>query len=179
MTLRERIVRCIEDRKAKNLDRYDRALKTCGHIHINYIIGEEMLKVGERGEYSKHILESDVVQFAKLTGDNNPIHLNEEFAVRTRYGKRIIHGVYVLGLVSTVIGTIMPGIGTIYMAQEVKFCAPAFLGDTLKATVIVDSIVDEVKNIVKLKTEVSNQKGEMVLQGFATVKIPKELDDNC
>ena len=127
------------------------------------------LAVGDKATLSKTITEADVVLYAGLTGDLNPVHIDEEFAKASLFGKRVAHGMLAAGLISAVIGTDLPGVNSIYLGQELKFVAPVFLGDTLTAEVeIVDKRAD--KPIVKLNTTVRNQRGENVIEGSAVIK---------
>lgn len=130
-------------------------------------------QVGERAEFSKTISESDVYLFAGITGDMNPVHVNEVEASQSFAKKRIVHGALVSGMISTVIGMKLPGPGTVYMEQDSKFIRPVFLGDTIKAVVEVLEIMNARKGILKLNTIVTNQNDETVLTGFAVVKIPR------
>lgn len=129
--------------------------------------------VGETAEFSKTISESDVYLFAGITGDMNPVHIDEIEAAQCFTKKRIVHGALVSGMVSTVIGMKLPGPGTIYMEQDSKFIKPVYIGDTVKAAVEVQEILNEKKGILKLNTVVSNQDNETVLTGFAVVMIPR------
>lgn len=128
----------------------------------------EQIAVGERAAFSKTVSESDVYLFAGLCGDFNPLHVDEEFAKKTRFGKRIAHGMLTAGLVSTVIGTALPGRNTVYLSQELRFTAPVFFGDTLTAEVTVLEKL-EAKKILVLDTRVTNQRGQLVLSGQARV----------
>ncbi len=133
-------------------------------------VGNIRYRVGDTAEFSKTISESDVYLFAGITGDMNPVHINELEAVHSFAKKRIVHGALVSGMISTVIGMKLPGPGTIYMEQDSKFVRPVFLGDTIKATVEVQEILNERKGVLKLGTVVFNQNDEIVLNGFAIVK---------
>jgi 3-hydroxybutyryl-CoA dehydratase len=134
----------------------------------------EEIQPGDRSSFSKTIAESDLYQFAGISGDFNPIHVNEEFARKTRFGKRIAHGILTASLVSTVIGTSMPGKNSIYLSQDLKFVAPVFIGDTLTAEVTVLEKV-EAKRILVLDTRVINHEGKTVLTGQAKVmKLPEQ-----
>lgn len=128
----------------------------------------EQIAVGERAAFSKTVSESDVYLFAGLCGDFNPLHVDEEFAKKTRFGQRIAHGMLTAGLVSTVIGTALPGRNTVYLSQELRFTAPVFFGDTLTAEVTVLEKL-EAKKILVLDTRVTNQRGQLVLSGQARV----------
>lgn len=101
--------------------------------------------VGETAEFSKTISESDVYLFAGITGDMNPVHIDEIEAAQCFTKKRIVHGALVSGMVSTVIGMKLPGSGTIYMEQDSKFIKPVYIGDTVKAAVEVQEILNEKK----------------------------------
>jgi 3-hydroxybutyryl-CoA dehydratase len=130
------------------------------------------LQVGDHATYVKKITEKDVGMFAEVSGDFNPVHLDESYASSTMFKKRIAHGGLVSSLFSTVLGTKLPGEGTIYMEQDSRFIRPVYLDDTITATVEVDEI-DEVKGRVRLKTIATNQKGEPVVSGFALVMPPR------
>lgn len=132
------------------------------------------LEVGMQSFISKTIAESDVYLFAGITGDFNSVHINAIEAGNGRFGRRIVHGILVTGFISTVIGTKLPGEGTIYMEQNVRFVNPVFIGDTIKAIVIIDEILNLEKRIIRLKTTVENQEGMIVCDGHAIVKAPKD-----
>ena len=131
------------------------------------------LSVGERSSFSKTIAESDVYLFAGISGDLNPAHINEEYASKTFFKGRIAHGMLVAGFISTVIGCQLPGPGTIYVKQDLRFLAPARFGDTITATVEVLEILED-KNRVILKTTCTNQEGTVILDGQAMVSPPKK-----
>lgn len=126
----------------------------------------DSIQVGDKASFSKTVGEGDVYGFAGITGDFNPVHVNEVFASGTRFKKRIAHGMLSASLISTVIGTKLPGANTIYLSQEVKFTGPVYIGDTLTAEVEVLEKKEE-KRILTLKTTVVNQEGKMVVDGQA------------
>lgn len=130
------------------------------------------LNLGEKAFFQKTITETDVYLYAGITGDLNPAHINEEYAKDTFFKSRIAHGMLTAGLISAVLGMKLPGPGTIYMGQELKFTAPVRIGDTIKAEVEVTEMVTE-KNRLKLRTTCINQNGDIVLDGVATVMPPK------
>ena len=103
----------------------------------------EDLSVGMTEVYSKEVRSSDVVGFAEITGDRNPIHLSEHFAAKTPFKGRIAHGLYTAGLISAVIGTRLPGPGAIYVSQTLRFLAPVKIGDTVDAIVEVTELNEE------------------------------------
>jgi acyl dehydratase len=126
------------------------------------------LNTGDTAEMTKTIEQADVDAFADLTGDHNPVHVDEEFAKTTRFGRRIAHGMLTASLISAVLANKLPGEGSIYLGQTLQFVAPVFPGDTITARVTVKEI-REGKGIVKLDTVCTNQRDEPVLRGEATV----------
>ncbi len=132
----------------------------------------EELKVGDSAEWSRTVTEDDIKLFAKATGDFNPVHLDQGYAEKTFFKGRIAHGLLSLGFISTVLGNILPGHGTIYLSQEVKFLAPVRIGNTLTAMAEVMELIPE-KNRAKFKTVCFNQEGKTVLDGAAWVMPPK------
>jgi 3-hydroxybutyryl-CoA dehydratase len=131
------------------------------------------LNVGDNAEFTKTIAESDIYLFAGVTGDLNPAHINEEYAQNTFFKGRIAHGMLLAGFISTVIGCQLPGPGSIYIGQDLKFRAPARIGDTVTAKAVVTEII-EGKNRVILETTCTNQEGVLLLDGHATVSPPKK-----
>lgn len=127
-------------------------------------------KVGEKAEISKEITENDISSMAELTGDFNPIHIDEDFAKKTRFNGRIAHGVLSAGLISAVLGMHLPGPGAIYLGQTLKFLNPVRVGDTLKAEAVVTKWRPE-KNILHLDTICSNQNGDRIVEGEAVLLI--------
>lgn len=130
------------------------------------------LRVGDAASFSKTVSESDVYLFAGVTGDFNPAHIDESYAEKTFFKTRIAHGVLAAGFLSAVLGTRLPGPGTIYLRQSLNFRAPVVIGDTITATVEVIEILKEKKR-VKLSTVCVNQEGTVVLDGEAVVSPPK------
>ncbi len=130
------------------------------------------LSIGNSASMAKTISEADVYLFAGITGDHNPAHVNEEEASKTPFGGRIAHGILSAGLISAVLAMKLPGPGTIYLGQELKFTKPVRFGDTVTATCTVSELLPE-KNLAKLETICTNQRGEVVIKGTATVMPPK------
>lgn len=126
------------------------------------------IHIGDKASLSKTISEHDVYTFAGVTGDFNPVHVNEEFAKQTMFKGRIAHGMLSAGLISAVLGTELPGINTIYMNQELKFLAPVHYNDTLTAKVECLEKNDEKHRLV-FRTTVTNQDGTVVTDGQARV----------
>lgn len=129
------------------------------------------LKIGDSAQTTKTITESDIELFAGATGDFNPVHLDQAYAEKTSFRGRIAHGLLSVGLLSAVLGNILPGHGTIYLSQEVKFLAPVKIGDTITARVEVMELNPE-KNRVKFRTSCLNQDGKIVTDGIAWVMPP-------
>ena len=130
------------------------------------------MKIGDHASVTKTVSETDVYLFAGITGDLNPAHTNEVAASKTMFKTRLAHGMLGAGFISAVLGMYLPGPGTIYMGQELKFTKPVHIGDTVTATATVEEIILE-KNRVILDTTVVNQDGEVVIKGKATVMPPK------
>ena len=134
-------------------------------------------QVGERASFSKTISDDDVRTMAEVTGDFNPLHMDEEYASKTRFGRRIVHGVFSAGLISAVLGNQLPGPGSIYLSQQVEFLAPVFIGDTVTATVEVVSWRPD-KKIITLKTDCHNQNNKQVVAGQAVLMVPRAAPSN-
>ena len=128
------------------------------------------IKVGDTASLIRKVTDADIRTFAELTGDHNPIHLDDDFAVTTRFGQRIAHGMFSGSLISCVIGNQLPGTGSIYLSQTFKFLAPVYLGDTVTARVTVTKIRDD-KPIVTLECVCENQRGETLIKGEAVVLV--------
>lgn len=122
--------------------------------------------VGEEATFSKTFTQEDVQKFSGLSGDTNPIHLDENYARQSRFGGRIIHGMLVASLISSALGTILPGPGSVYLSQQLSFRAPARVGERLTAKVRVTDW-DSTKGRVLLTTEVVNERDEKVIIGEA------------
>ncbi len=128
----------------------------------------EELNIGDQASFTKMFTQADVNLFAEISGDLNPVHIDEEYAKKSIFHKRVVHGALVASLFSTVLGTSLPGCGSIYLNQESKFIKPVFIDDTITATVIVNEIIAE-RNRVVLGTVATNQHGETVVVGHATL----------
>ncbi|MCF0129788.1 MAG: MaoC family dehydratase [Pseudobutyrivibrio sp.] len=130
------------------------------------------LIVGEKKTLSKTIHQEDVMKFIELSGDDNPIHYDEEYAKNTVFGKRIAHGMLVASYISAAIGANYNG--AIYMGQNLSFRKPVYLEDTVTVIIEVNEVIREDKGIYGLKTTVINQNDEAVIEGNATIKYQKE-----
>ena len=132
----------------------------------------DQLEVGQKASFTKTVTEADVYNFAGVTGDFNPAHMNEEYAKNTAFKTRIAHGMLSAGFISAVLGTKLPGPGTIYLNQDLRFTKPVHFGDTITATITVEELIKE-KNRALLKTVCTNQDGDVVVEGTAKVMPPK------
>ena len=130
------------------------------------------LKIGDQASFSKTIAESDVYLFAGITGDMNPAHVNRVEAENGLFHRQVAHGMLVASLISTVLGMKLPGPGTVYMGQELKFVRPVYLGDTITAKAVVETI-DPAKKMIRMRTTCTNQKGETVIEGYANARPPQ------
>jgi 3-hydroxybutyryl-CoA dehydratase len=130
-------------------------------------------RLGRKTAYTKTITETDVVLFANLSGDNNPVHVRQDYAEKTFFGGRIAHGILTLSLVSAAT-TRLPGL-TILLAQQARFMKPVKLGDTVRAEIEVSQMRPD-KAIVTVKNTCTNQRGEVVMEGETMVKIMEEVD---
>ena len=131
-----------------------------------------MVSVGDRARVSKTIGEVDVTLYAAVSLDTNPAHLDEQYAAGTSFQHRIAHGMLSAGLISACLGTRLPGPGTIYVSQDLRFRKPVYLGDTVTAEVVVTALED--KGRVRLSTTCRNQDDDVVLDGEAVVIAPRE-----
>lgn len=130
------------------------------------------ITVGATGYVEKTISETDVYQYAGITGDFSWLHINEMRAKQGHFKTRIVHGMLLVGLISNVVGNQMPGAGTVYETQTIRFLRPCFIGDTVRAQTEVVQLLD--KGRVKLRTLCVNQFGELLLNGDAIVIPPRK-----
>ena len=134
----------------------------------------EDLEEGMTDVFAKTITDADIIIFAGISGDTNPLHLNHEFASKTMFEGRIAHGMLTASFISTVIGTKMPGAGCIYVSQNLRFKAPVRSGETVTATCTVTKLIPE-KRLIELKT-VCTVSGKPVVDGEATIMVPTRLN---
>ena len=127
--------------------------------------------IGQEAELTRTYTEEDVVRFAEISGDHNPIHCDDAFARNTRFGKKIVHGFLTSSLISAVLGNVCPGEGAVYLNQTLNFIHPVFIGDTITAKVVVVNI-DREKKQISLETTCSNQNGKTVIEGTALMYFP-------
>ena len=131
------------------------------------------LAIGDTASRTRTITDEDIKLFAQVSGDDNPVHLDENYAAETQFGKRIAHGMLTVGMISAILGNDLPGHGTIYLGQEVKFRAPVYIGDTVTATVECIKYRED-KRIATFSTTVTNQDGTTVIKGEAVVIAPED-----
>ena len=124
--------------------------------------------IGQKASFTKQITEREVATFAEISGDKNPLHLDAAYAEQTRFGARIAHGGFTFALISAALGTELPGPGTVYLSQSLKFIKPVYFDDTITAMVEITALRAD-KGIVTLKTECANQRGEKIAEGEAVV----------
>ena len=134
----------------------------------------EDLEEGMTDVFAKTITDADIITFAGISGDTNPMHLNHEFASETMFEGRIAHGMLTASFISTVIGTKMPGAGCIYVSQNLRFKAPVRSGETVTATCTVTKLIPE-KRLIELKT-VCTVSGKPVVDGEATIMVPTRVN---
>ena len=125
-------------------------------------------KIGDAATRTKTFTDEDIRAFAELSGDYNPVHLDDEYAASTRFGRRIAHGMLTASLISATLANDLPGRGTVYLSQSVRFVAPVFPGDAVTAPVTVTKVRED-KPIVTLETVCTNQRGEKLIEGEAVV----------
>lgn len=131
----------------------------------------KQFSIGQKASCSKTFTETDVVLFAGLSGDFNPIHVDAEYAKQTKFKKRIAHGLLTSSLISQLLGMRLPGEGSIYLNQTMRFRLPVYIGDTVTASAMIKEINQEKKTIT-LVTECHNQYKQLVLEGEATLLTP-------
>lgn len=129
-------------------------------------------QLGENFSFERHISADDVKQFAKVVGDLNPIHLDEEFAEKSFFKKRIVHGAFLAGLISKILGMDFPGQGTVYISQNSVFKRPVYVDTTVKVEVKVAEVITAKRRLI-LDTTVLNENNEICMTGSATVWIPE------
>jgi 3-hydroxybutyryl-CoA dehydratase len=136
---------------------------------MNYPYDE--LFIGQKADFQKTITAEDIVQFAEISGDANPLHMDEEYAKGTIFKARIAHGLISAGFISGILGNIMPGHGTIWVRQQFDFLAPVYIGDTITATVEIIEKLEGKK--VRIKAVCVNQNNLAVLAGEGIVSTPR------
>ena len=124
----------------------------------------EEFEVGQHVTFTKTFSEEDVQRFIEITGDVNPLHVDDAFAAGTRFGRRVIHGMLTASILSTMVGMLLPGTGAIYRSQTIRFLRPVHVGDTVTAHFVVRAI-DRAKHRLEIDSWIENESGECVLEG--------------
>ncbi len=130
------------------------------------------LEVGDSGQFTKTITDRDIFKFADASGDYNPLHIDDVYARSTIFGRRIAHGILTAGIISTVLSSEIPGLGTVFVQLEIKFLKPVFINDTVTATAMVAEIINPKR--VRMLVACVNQHGEDVALGNAVVAPPRD-----
>jgi acyl dehydratase len=136
----------------------DRVTRTPGVARI------EDFEPGQQASFTKTFTDEDVRRFIEITGDTNPLHVDDAFAAKTRFGRRVVHGMLAASIFSTMVGMRLPGPGAIYRAQTIRFLLPVYVGDTVTAHFVVRS-VDRAKHRLEIDAWIENEAGEHVIEG--------------
>ena len=124
----------------------------------------EDFQVGQRASFTKTFTDEDVRRFVEITGDANPLHVDDAFAEETQFGRRILHGMLSASILSTMVGMHLPGTGAVYRSQTLRFLRPVYVGDTLTANFVVRSI-DRGRRLLEIDAWIENQNGDRVIEG--------------
>jgi acyl dehydratase len=129
-----------------------------------YVARIEAFEAGQRASFTKTFTDEDVARFIAITGDTNPLHVDDAFAAKTRFGRRVVHGMLAASIFSTMVGMRLPGTGAIYRAQTLRFLLPVYVGDTVTAHFVVRS-VDRARHRLEIDAWIENAAGERVIEG--------------
>lgn len=132
---------------------------------------------GQHVTLRKTFTEDDLQRFIEITGDVNPLHVDEEFASRTQFGGRVLHGMLTASIFSTMVGMLLPGAGAVYRAQTIRFLRPVRLGETVTAHFVVCS-VDRVKRRLEIDSWIENEKGERVIEGVCEAGLLRDIESD-
>ena len=129
---------------------------------------------GQHVTLSKTFTEEDVRRFIEITGDVNPLHVDEAFAAGTRFGRRVLHGMLTASILSTMVGMLLPGTGAVYRSQTIAFLRPVYIGDTVTAHFVVRA-VDRVRHRLQIDSWIENEAGEHVLEGACEAGLLRDV----
>lgn len=132
--------------------------------------------VGQHVTFTKTFTDEDVRRFVEITSDVNPLHLDDAFAARTQFGRRVLHGMLTASILSTMVGMLLPGTGAIYRSQTIRFLKPVFVGDTVTAHFIVRAI-DRARHRLDIDSWIENSSGERVIEGNCEAGLLRELPE--
>ena len=124
----------------------------------------EDFEIGQRASFTKTFTDEDVRRFVEITGDVNPLHVDDAFAAKSKFGRRVVHGMLSASIFSTMVGMLLPGTGAIYRSQTLRFLLPVYVGDTVTAHFIVRS-VDRAKHRLEIDAWIENEAGQRVIEG--------------
>ena len=129
---------------------------------------------GQHVTLSKTFTEEDVRRFIEITGDVNPLHVDEAFAAGTQFGRRVLHGMLTASILSTMVGMLLPGTGAVYRSQTIAFLRPVYIGDTVTAHFVVRA-VDRVRHRLQIDSWIENEAGERVIEGACEVGLLRDV----
>ncbi|HJT18180.1 MAG TPA: MaoC family dehydratase [Thermoanaerobaculia bacterium] len=132
--------------------------------------------VGQHVTFTKTFTDDDVRRFVEITGDTNPLHVDDGFAARTQFGRRVLHGMLTASILSTMVGMLLPGTGAIYRSQTIRFLLPVFVGETVTAHFIVRAI-DRLKHRMTIESWIENAAGEHVIDGTCEAGLLRSLPE--
>jgi acyl dehydratase len=133
----------------------------------------EDFTIGQHASYTKKFTEDDVRRFIAITGDVNPLHVDDAFAAETKFGQRVLHGMLTASIFSTMVGMLLPGTGAIYRSQTLRFLLPVYAGDTVTAHFVVRSI-DRTKHRLEIEAWIENESGMRVIEGVCEAGLLRE-----
>ncbi|HLJ75498.1 MAG TPA: MaoC family dehydratase [Thermoanaerobaculia bacterium] len=131
---------------------------------------------GQHVTFTKTFTDEDVRRFVEITGDTNPLHVDDAFASRTQFGRRVLHGMLTASILSTMVGMLLPGTGAIYRSQTIRFLLPVFVGETVTAHFVVRSI-DRAKHRLDIDSWIENAAGERVIEGTCEAGLLRSLPE--
>jgi 3-hydroxybutyryl-CoA dehydratase len=143
------------------------------HRGISVIARIEDFDPGQHASFRKTFTEADLQRFIEITGDVNPLHVQDAFAAGTKFGRRVLHGMLTASIFSTMVGMLIPGTGAIYRSQTIRFLLPVFIGDTVTAHFVVRS-VDRVRHRLEIDAWIENEAGEHVIEGSCEAGLLRE-----